>query len=191
VAPPEPPVFERLMLAYGERQRSYHTAQHLHECFAKLDELRHEAARPAEVELALWFHDAVYDPRSSDNEAKSAEWAREVANAAGVAGEAVERIASLILATRHEAPPVAPDEKVLVDVDLSILGASPARFDEYERQVREEYAWLPEAEFCARRRKVLEGFLGRASIFSTRSFAAAYEAPARANLKRSLARLGG
>ena len=191
VAAPKPDVFNRLMAAYAEPHRSYHTARHLDECFAKLEEVRHEAKRSGEVELALWFHDAVYDPQRDDNEAKSAEWARETARAAGVVDEVLERIRALILATRHAAPPAGPDEKVLVDVDLSILGAAPARFDEYERQVREEYAWLPEPEFGARRREVLQRFLARAAIFSTRTFAAAYEAPARENLERSLARLGG
>jgi predicted metal-dependent HD superfamily phosphohydrolase len=73
---------------------------------------------------------------------------------------------------------------VLVDVDLSILGEAPERFDEYEDQVREEYSWAPAVVFRATRREILRGFLARASIFNTTKFAEAYEARARANLER-------
>jgi predicted metal-dependent HD superfamily phosphohydrolase len=94
------------------------------------------------------------------------------------------------MATCHDAVPNEPDEKVLVDVDLSILGEAPDRFDEYEDQVREEYSWVPAVVFWTKRREILRGFLARASIFNTREFVEAYEARARANLERSIKRLG-
>ena len=61
VAAPDTTVFERLIAAYSEPHRKYHTLQHLNECFTKLEELRTETRHPEEVEFALWFHDAVYD----------------------------------------------------------------------------------------------------------------------------------
>ncbi len=190
VAAPDVAVFEALIACYCEPHRRYHTTQHLDECFLKLEELRTEATHPEEVEFALWFHDAIYDTKRQDNEAKSADWARAVANAANLPAAVGERIHTLILATRHEAAVHEPDEKVLVDVDLSILGAPPERFDEYESQVREEYSWVPAFVFRSTRREILRGFLTRASIFNTPKFAEAYEARARANLERSITRLG-
>jgi predicted metal-dependent HD superfamily phosphohydrolase len=190
VAAPDRSAFERLMAAYAEPHRKYHTLQHLDECLARLDELRSEAERPDEVELALWFHDAVYDTRRQDNEARSAEWARATALAHHLPGEVTERICRLILVARHDVEPEQADEKALVDVDLAILAAPPERFDEYEAQVREEYAWVPGVVFRARRRKLLKGFLARSSIFKTPKFVEAYEGRARANLERSLQRLG-
>jgi predicted metal-dependent HD superfamily phosphohydrolase len=95
------------------------------------------------------------------------------------------------MATRHEAVPGDIDQKVLVDVDLSILAAEPARFDEYEKQIREEYAWVPGIVFRARRRSILAELLARPAIFSMRKFIDAYEAQARANLERSIGKLGG
>ena len=140
-------LYNELMAAYAEPHRHYHTAQHLEECFAHFDAIGSLAGHPAEVALALWFHDAIYDPKRQDNEEKSAGWARAAVLAAGAAPDAAARIHALVMATRHAAVPRGPDEEVLVDIDLSILGAAPARFDEYERQVRAEYAWVPDFLF--------------------------------------------
>jgi predicted metal-dependent HD superfamily phosphohydrolase len=128
-------------LARRRPHRHYHTVRHLEECFAQFDLLKEEATRPEEVELALWFHDAIYDPRRSDNEARSAQWAFE--SLQGVSPGTAENVRALVMATRHDALPESNDAQILVDVDLSILGASEERFDEYEAQARAEYAWVP------------------------------------------------
>ena len=179
-----------LLARYREPHRHYHTVQHLDECFERWPEIRDHAAHPAEVALALWFHDAVYDTHRADNEALSAALARDTALDLGVAADAAQRIADLILFTRHAVEAEGADAEALVDVDLSILGAASARFDEYESQVRREYAWVAEETFRKRRAEVLEQFLGRRHIYSTVLFRERYEPPARANLKRSLQALG-
>ena len=189
VAAADETLFRDLIARYSEPHRKYHTMQHLRECFEKLQELRALARKPEEIELALWFHDAVYDTRRKDNEEKSAQWARSAVLEAGVAAPAGDRVYELVMTTRHNAVPKAIDEQILVDVDLSILGASPDRFDEYERQVREEYSWVPGPLFRRERRKVLEDFLKRRTIFQTTRFIGAYEAQARANLQRSIHKL--
>ena len=190
VSAPPSGLFERLVAAYSEPHRKYHTLRHLDECFAKLDGLRTDAIHLEEVELALWFHDAIYDTRRQDNEARSADWAREVALAAKLPVAIADRIHRLVMVTRHDAAPHESDEKVLVDVDLSILAAPAERFDEYEVQVREEYAWVPDSVFRAKRREILEEFLARDAIFNTARFVKAYEARARSNLARALQRMG-
>jgi len=182
-------VYEELIARYSEAHRFYHTVRHLNECFAQFRDLRPSAERAGEVELALWFHDAIYDVRRSDNEARSAEWARSSALAAGLGREAADRVRSLIMFTRHAAEPAGIDAQVLVDTDLSILGAAPARFDEYERQIRQEYGWVSEFVFRRKRRAILEEMLARPRIFSTALFYLRYEDAARSNLSRSIARL--
>ena len=182
-------VYEEVMARYAEPHRHYHTARHLEECFAALAGLRGEAERPGEVELALWFHDAIYDPRRHDNEQRSADWARSVAASAGLDASVGERVAALILATRHDAAPQDADARVVVDVDLSILGAPPLRFDEYERQVRQEYRWVPDAVFRRKRREILERLLARPQLFNTERMRERHEPRAKANLERSLASL--
>jgi len=181
----------QVLARYREPQRHYHTLQHLDECFARWPELRSHAAHPAETELALWYHDAIYDTHRTDNEVLSAGLARDTALGLGVAADCAQRIADLILFTRHAVEPDGPDAEALVDVDLSILGAAPARFDEYEVHVRKEYSWVPEDIFRKRRGEVLEQFLARRHIYSTSLFRARYEPNARANLARSLKSLGG
>ena len=59
---------------------------------------------------------------------------------------------------------------MLVDIDLSILGAESMRFDEYENQVRAEYSWVPAFLFRSTRKKILQGFLARPSIYATAHF---------------------
>jgi predicted metal-dependent HD superfamily phosphohydrolase len=102
--------------------------------------------------------------------------------------DVIARVRDLVKATRHDSTPRSRDAALVVDVDLSILGAAPARFDAYERQVREEYAWVPDAVFRPKRRALLEGFLARSSIYSTAFFRERLEAAARANNARSLLR---
>lgn len=184
--------YDDLVRRYAEPHRAYHTMQHLAECLARWEQVRGEAERPGEVELALWYHDAVYDPRREDNEARSAALARAAILAAGpVSGSAramADRVEALILATRHDVPPAPGDEALLVDVDLAILAAAPERFDEYEAQVRAEYAWVPASLFRWKRRRVLRSLLDRPQLYSSPHFRT-LEEKARANLRRSLARL--
>ena len=179
----------RLLARYAEPHRAYHTQQHLHECFAALGPTSDLAEHLAEVELALWFHDAIYDTHAHDNEAQSARWAQESMRGAGVDAAAGARVHALVMATKHQGVPAGADARLLVDVDLSILGADETRFAEYERQIRFEYGWVPEDAYREGRARVLSGFLDRASIYGTPWFAERLEARARANLSRSLRHL--
>ncbi len=183
-------VFHALQARYNEPHRKYHTQQHLAECLATFDTVQTLAVHPHEVALALWFHDAVYEVQpvagAPGNEAQSAQWACRGLTQAGVASPSVARVESLIMATCHTAQPVLPDEQLLVDIDLSILGADPQRFAQYERQIRQEYAHVPDAMFARKRREILSGFLARSRIYATAYFYDALEARARENLQGSV-----
>jgi len=178
-----------LVARYSEPHRFYHTLQHLRECFFVLEPASHLARRLAEVQLALWFHDAVYDTRAQDNEEESAHWAEQSLLAGGAGLDAAARVRKLVLTTKHNAVPEEEDAKLLVDVDLSILGAEESRFAEYERQIRQEYGWVPEDLFRQGRARLLASLLNRSSIYSTAWFASRLEEQARKNLSRSLEEL--
>jgi predicted metal-dependent HD superfamily phosphohydrolase len=180
---------DAVLARYEEPQRRYHTLRHRDECFTRLEAVRGRAERSGELEFALWYHDAVYDPLASDNEARSAELAVRVLERATVAADVRDRVRALIMATRHDAPPAPGDAALLVDVDLGILAAESARFDEYEEQIRAEFGWVPGPLFRRKRREVLSGFIARERIFVSGAFDDD-ERRARENLGRSITRLG-
>ena len=175
-----------LLARWSEPWRHYHTTGHLHACLAQLDAHRALAHEPDVVELALWFHDAVYDPRASDNEAQSARLAADTLRAAGLPEATVAKVESLILATRTHETDGDPDTALLLDIDLAILGSPPDTYQAYASAIRREYAWVPEPDYRAKRAAVLARFLHRPRLFLTEPFFARHEAPARANLAREI-----
>ena len=184
-----PDLFEAIRARYAEPHRAYHTTRHIEECLAHLDKTRDRCRQPPLVELALWFHDAIYDTSKSDNEMRSAEWAVRELAAAGASPAICGTVRELILVTRHDAIPTSDDAQLVVDIDLSILGAPRDRFLEYEEQVRSEYAWVPLEVFRRERAKILRAFLSRPSIYTTPFFRSILEEPARENLAFSIERL--
>jgi len=176
----------QLAARYSEPHRHYHTLEHLDACLRHLASVRAQLERPAETTLALWFHDAIYEVGASDNERRSADWARQALLDAGGAPDAAERVHAAIMATRHDQPATTADQQLLLDADLAILGASAPQFDAYEQQIFREYASVPRAAFRSNRRRILQGFLDRPRIYHSAAFHDAREAQARANLARSI-----
>ncbi len=172
-------VFEALVERYREPHRAYHTLQHIGECTGHLSSLR---SAPAEMGVAVWFHDAIYDPRASDNEKRSAGWAEAVLSDSSAAA----KVKRMILATRREAVPEDAGSKLLVDLDLAILATPEPRYSEYEDQIRREYAHLDEAAYRAERRKLLQFLVDRPFIYLTAEFRSRFESRARRNMERSI-----
>jgi len=187
--PPPAPVRRELLAAWSERARHYHDARHLRECLAFYSLWQGQGERGAEVVLALWFHDAVYEPGAADNELRSAAWAARVLGESKAPSEAGQRVYDLVMATRHDAVARGIDAEILVDIDLAILGSPTARFADYEQDIRKEYAFVPEARYRAARRAVLQRFLERAQIYKTLKAKELLEAQARSNLQSALERL--
>jgi len=182
-----PAVFDALLTAYSEPQRVYHSTAHLRDCLKQFDTVRHLAKDDAALEVAIWFHDAVYDPRGADNEERSAEWAERELSACNAPSGAIAQVRKLILATKHQVPPDDRDTELLLDIDLSILGRDPAVFDAYDAAIREEYQFVPEEQFREARARILSGFLNREFIYHTTDFRRLYEQQARENLRRIIA----
>ena len=181
--------FSSLTARYLEPHRAYHTMQHIEECLHEFDASANLAQSRGLVGLALFYHDAIYDTRAHDNEEKSADLASRVLDSVGAVGAVKQDLRHLILVTRHAAAPETVDQQLVVDIDLSILGAAEARFDEYERQVRQEYSWVEESFFRAVRAGILKEFLSRPFIYNTAPYRARLEKRARGNLARSIQKL--
>jgi predicted metal-dependent HD superfamily phosphohydrolase len=183
-------VFLELRASYDEPHRAYHTARHIGACLRLLDdpEVSPLAEHRAEVEAAIWFHDAIYDTHARDNEERSARLLEERLTSAGVAIETVGRIAAYVRATKDHITNSA-DGQLAIDIDLSILGEVPEVFTRFEEEIRREYSWVDEAAYVAGRAAVLRHFSDRPFIYGTRLFRDRYEAIARENIGASLRRL--
>jgi predicted metal-dependent HD superfamily phosphohydrolase len=180
-----------LEAAYAEPHRRYHTRAHIEDCLGKLAAVQGLSARERRLlEWAIWWHDAIYDPRRADNEERSAEMADRDLRGLGVNAEDRGEIDRLIRLTKgHEVPPGDRMGALLVSIDLSILAAEPAHYDAYAKAVREEYAHVPEPAFRAGRAAVLRRFLQAPVLFPDPALASRWDNPARENLARELAAL--
>lgn len=185
-----------LTALYWADDRHYHGIRHIEALLSLFEGYRAEFADPEAVEAAIWFHDAIYDSRRKDNETLSAALAADKLNGK-VDAPRLARIVAMIEATAtHEVPAfddaaAKSDAALLLDMDLSILGAPADIFDAYEDAVRREYGWVSDTDWRAGRGAVLRNFLARPRIFHSDIFMTRFEALARANMERSLAKLGG
>ena len=182
-------VFGLMLLGYLSEHRHYHNLAHIDACLRELDSARHLAADARAVELAIFFHDAIYDPRAADNEARSAELARLSLRELGQEPALVEYVATLVLATKHAAPPDLADQELIADIDLSILGQPGDVFNAYDDAIRLEYQHVPDQAYRAGRLAVQEHFLKRERIYQSDFFHDRYERAARGNLRQACARL--
>lgn len=142
---------------------------------------------------AIAFHDAVYDPRRTDNEARSAAlWRRSAARMPIVDRRWVEHT---ILATAdHLAeepwimcsglPEIA--RAWLLDLDLTPLGERAAEFEMNTRRLRREFAHLPQAGWELGRIGFLRRMAAAPRLFRTRQLRARFGARACANLAHAL-----
>ena len=180
-----------LVCRYSEAHRRYHGVAHLVHVVRRVDELLGEVGviPPGDekaIVLAAWFHDAIYDPRSGNNERRSADLATQALREIGVSQGLVDAVDRLVMATRDHHP-TRPDEAVLLDADLSVLGAEPSVYDDYVAGVRAEYAHVGDDGWRTGRAQVLARFLAK-PVFKTAA-AADRNAHASANLARELAAL--
>jgi predicted metal-dependent HD superfamily phosphohydrolase len=174
-------LLERLVARYAEPQRHYHVWSHVEACLRARRELIESP--PPEVDLALLFHDAIYEPLAPDNEERSAALLRDEGRTFGLAPDLVERAAALVLATAHREPPTGA-AAIVVDADLSILGSEPTVFAAYEQAVRREYAMIDDASYATGRARILRRFMERPTLYATARGRELWEAAARRNLAR-------
>lgn len=181
--------YHKLIKYYSESHRFYHTAEHIEDMLMLFDKYIHLIQHKKEVELAIWFHDAVYDIHSKSNELDSAVLADNFLLKHGVAKELIPRIHQLICSTRHDSKLTDNDQKILTDIDLSILGTEKDAFERYEQNIRKEYADIDQQTYMLGRLGILRMFNNREFIYQTKEFRKSYEDKARKNLNRSIKQL--
>lgn len=181
--------FQSLVSKYSERHRFYHSINHIYSCLEHFDTVISLVNNQFAVEVAIWLHDIIYNPKSNKNEGECAKYAKNLLLFLDCDKNDIALIEKLINLTKHPSHPSTSDEKFLLDIDLSILGAKPEVFDKYEENVRKEYSFVPRFLFSRGRKKLLLSFVRQEWIFQTGHFRNNFEEQARQNLEDSIKKL--
>lgn len=178
-------LYRILVDKYSEPHRSYHTLEHIRHCLAQLDGARHLADDADAIELAIWFHDAVFDIGADDNERRSA-LLFDSRLGPYLSPERAAYIHHLIRDTEHPSEPGDNDGRLMVDIDLSSFALPWDEFMRDTRAILAESAHVPEAQLVAGKCRFLNALLSRSSIFQTVHFREHHEAQARSNIERHM-----
>jgi predicted metal-dependent HD superfamily phosphohydrolase len=179
-----------LLARWNEPHRHYHTAEHLANVLAVLEQHADRASDPDAVILAAWYHDAIYDPQRVDNEEASALLAESTLPTLDVLDAQVAEVARLVrLTATHDPIPGDRNGGLLTDADLAILAADSATYLAYTQAVRAEYSFVPDAAFAAGRAEVLHHLLALPRLFHTPVLRDRWEEVARANITVELTTL--
>lgn len=185
------PVFDRLVAAHSEPHRHYHTLEHVAEMLKVVGRLAEASNDSEAIQLAVWFHDSMYDPRARDNEARSADLMAGALAPFSLPEGMIPHVRDMILATAHAGDASDADTRVLLDADLAILASDEWRYVKYAEAIRREYGWVEETAYRTGRTAVLKAFLSRERIYRTERFHAVGEEAARRNLTAEIERLAG
>ncbi len=178
-------IFTHLGSQYKEDSRHYHNWKHIKVMLKELDNYPEKINDRLSIELAIWFHDAIYVPLRKDNESRSAKFFHEQLSP-HLPIEKVRKIMAYIEATKNHAKTIDKDLQVLLDLDLAILGQSLTVYQKYSQQIREEFGYVPNFFYKKGRRLVLKSFLDRPVIYQTSFFREQLEKKARENINLEL-----
>ena len=177
-------IHQRLIDGYNESQRFYHTLEHIEHCLRMFDACKSQLEQPDAVELAVWFHDVVFEPGECDNERLSADLYLQLAN--GVhSPDLCALVDRLIMATLHNGDALSDaDAAYMVDIDLSSFGLSWTEFLRDSNNLRRENSNLSDTEYYEKSTGFQNCLLARDRFFRSDFFAQRYETRARENLAK-------
>lgn len=188
--------FDRLVEGYRHPVRHFHDIGHVADVLSHLDWAAEHVANikalPADdrqvfldsIELAIWYHDIVYDAKSHDNEAESARFMVTEAERLGIDPATVREAAQAILITADHANAKTLAEQIIADCDLHTLGVSWPQFEKNSQLIAAEYAHVPPDAFIEGRRQFMAAILAKGPIYKTKAFADRYERQARDNIEK-------
>ena len=178
-------VFNELNQLYNQPHRRYHISSHIEQCLQNFDISSFLMIDPDSIEMALWFHDAIYDVPPINNEQQSADFFSTKAKSRG-SKEYRSTVYRLINTTAHQQEPSNNDEALMVDIDLSSLGLPWDEFKRNSHDIRTEYADIPDSEFYRKQKDFLDGLLARQPLYSSEFFRERHEDRAVLNITRYL-----
>ena len=183
-------IFSQLVTAYSSKERYYHNLLHIQQILNIINTLEPLTYNLPAIQMAAWFHDIVYDPKSPNNEEKSAEYASASLSKLEIPLTIINKVVKIILNTKnHQASPEDIDSHILLDADLSILGAKQSEYITYTQAIRQEYSWVTEAEYKLKRKRILQHFLQRDRIYLTHTAFEMLEIKAKTNIRNEILKL--
>ncbi len=183
-------VYHRLIKAYKEPQRVYHTLNHIKSCFAMFEEVKHLPDNPDALALAIWFHDAIYEIGNNDNEQRSADWFMSETNDL-FDDKLREQVYAHIMATLHCGHEIENlDSQYMVDIDLSSFGKPWPEFLRDSGYVRKERPDISDEVFYAKQCDFQKVLIERPRFYQSDFFFEHYEDQARQNLTKFFTLVG-
>ncbi len=177
------PLWRELVQHYSESHRHYHVLAHLVHCIDWHERSSACMDEPDAVEMALWFHDIIYQTPLQDNEMYSARLFRRRAGDSFPQGF-TDRVCNYIIATIHGTPPADPSAAYVQDIDLSSLGRPWAEFLRDSTNIRKEFSTTPDAVYFTINHGFLGNLLRRERIYYTDFFYQHLEQAARENIRQ-------
>lgn len=182
-------IITQLFARYQESHRAYHNLSHIWNLRQIFRTVRGNLEAPSVVELAIWFHDAIYDPSSKTNELDSSALLQQLLKANIPEADLLLCSKMIDSTLGHQPIDQHPDLLAFLDMDLAILAAPEPLYYQYTVSVREEYQQYSNAVFIPGRKAMLQRFLDRPKLFFSPPLQQQLEASARANLKKELSNL--
>lgn len=175
--------WDEIVYQYSKKSRYYHNLVHLENMFSELEMVKEQVEAFNLIAFSVFYHDIVYNATSKVNEEKSAEWALSRLKHYHLSDDQLQIINEQILATKKHQKSENHDVNLLIDADLSILGAERNIYQKYTENIGKEYAVYPDFLYKPGRKKALIHFLEFESIFKTEHFRSKYENQARENIE--------
>ena len=181
--------YDRLVQHYSDKNRAYHNLKHIEECLALLDAFAPKGLNVDVIEMAIWFHDIIYNPYGKENEKKSAIKAQQFLEENSADNDLIEEVYQLIMSTLHKDTPKNQNEELIMDIDIAILGKDESAYQSYTEKIRKEYKLVPWPLYKKKRKEILMNFLNRDYIYQTPYFRDKFEKKARLNIQKEIEQL--
>ncbi|WP_412559442.1 hypothetical protein [Winogradskyella sp. MIT101101] len=173
---------------YSNTSRYYHNLAHIQNMLNQAEDFKSHVEDYDVLVFAIWYHDIIYKSTKNDNEVKSALFAKKALKSLDFDEKKLKNIEDLIISTKkHQIILDENDDNAyLLDFDLSILGSDWKTYQNYTQQIRKEYKIYPEFMYKPGRKKVLQHFLERETLYFTEVYQDKFETQARENIIKEL-----
>jgi predicted metal-dependent HD superfamily phosphohydrolase len=169
--------------------RYYHDLNHIEHLLNYMNDFYLCLEDKLILELAIWFHDSIYNSKSKDNEINSVfyliNFLNNVPNFNLLNFKFSVPVFKMILCTRHNNTSTTRLEKIMCDIDLRD-GFNEGHYMDNSINIKKEFSHLSDEEWIEGRINFLNDFLKRKRIYQTDEYYNKYEEQAKLNLNKEL-----